>query len=172
MGEVFRARDTKLNRDVALKVLPQDSPAGMERLRRFEQEARAASQLNHPNIVTIYDIGIIDEVTYIVMELVEGRNLRDLTAERDPSLKEVARIGVKVAEGLAAAHDRGIIHRDLKPENVMVTADGFVKILDFGLAKLTAPIGDKDVTLPHSTPGAVLGTANYMSPEQAGAGAS
>src|SRR5205823_9730628 len=101
MGEVFHARDTKLNRDVALKVLPQDSPVGTERLRRFEQEAHAASQLNHPNIVTIYDIGQIDDVTYIVMELVEGRSLRDLTAERDLSLKQIARIGAKVAEGLA-----------------------------------------------------------------------
>ena len=167
MGEVFHARDTKLNRDVALKVLPQDSPAGVERLRRFEQEARAASQLNHPNIVTIYDIGQIDDVTFIVMELVKGRNLRDFTAERELPLKEVARLGAKVAEGLAAAHEGGIIHRDLKPENIMVTPDGFVKILDFGLAKLTITISDADVTLPHSVPGAVMGTVNYMSPEQA-----
>ena len=172
MGEVFHARDTKLNRDVALKVLLQDSSASPERLNRFELEARAASQLNHPNIVTIYDIGRIDEVTFIVMELVEGRNLRDLSAERDLPLREIARLVGKLAEGLAAAHDRGIIHRDLKPENVMVTPDGFVKILDFGLAKLTHPISDAEVTLPHSTPGAVLGTINYMSPEQARAGAS
>ena len=172
MGEVFHARDTKLNRDVALKVLPQDSPAGVERLRRFEQEARAASQLNHPNIVTIYDIGSIDNVTFIVMELVHGRSLRDLSAERDLPLREVARLGAKVAEGLSAAHERGIIHRDLKPENIMVTPDGFVKILDFGLAKLTTPISDADMTLPHSVPGAVMGTVNYMSPEQASAEAS
>ncbi|MEK6374017.1 MAG: protein kinase [Acidobacteriota bacterium] len=172
MGEVFHARDTKLNRDVALKVLPQDSPAGMERLRRFEQEARAASQLNHPNIVTIYDIGQIDGVTYIVMELVEGRSLRDLTAERALPLKQVARIGAKVAEGLAAAHERGITHRDLKPENVMVTPEGFVKILDFGLAKLTIATGDSDATVPHTTPGAIFGTVFYMSPEQAAGEAS
>src|SRR2546423_10049294 len=124
MGEVYHARDLKLQRDVALKVLPQDSSAGIERLRRFEQEARAASQLNHPNIVTVYDIGQIGDVTYIVMELVEGRNVRDLTAEREVPLKQVVRIGAKVAEGLAAAHERGIIHRDLKPENIMGTADG------------------------------------------------
>lgn len=172
MGEVFHARDTKLNRDVALKVLPQDSPAGMERLRRFEQEARAASQLNHPNIVTIYDIGQIEGVTYIVMELVEGRSLRDLTAERALPLKQVARIGAKVAEGLAAAHERGITHRDLKPENVMVTPEGFVKILDFGLAKLTIATGDSDATVPHTTPGAIFGTVFYMSPEQAAGEAS
>jgi serine/threonine protein kinase/tetratricopeptide (TPR) repeat protein len=169
MGEVFHARDTKLNRDVALKVLPQDSPVGVERLRRFEQEARAASQLNHPNIVTIYDIGRIDDITFIVMELINGRSVRDLTAERDLPLKEVARLGAKVAEGLAAAHERGIIHRDLKPENIMVTPDGFVKILDFGLAKLTTTISDAEVTLAHSVPGAVMGTVNYMSPEQASA---
>jgi serine/threonine protein kinase len=169
MGEVYRAQDTRLKREVALKILPEALAHDPVRRQRFEQEARAVAALNHPNIVTIYDIGRIDDITFIVMELINGRSLRDLTAERDLPLKEVARLGAKVAEGLAAAHERGIIHRDLKPENIMVTADGFVKILDFGLAKLTTTISDAEVTLAHSVPGAVMGTVNYMSPEQASA---
>jgi eukaryotic-like serine/threonine-protein kinase len=167
MGEVYRAFDRKLNREVALKILSADLASSAEHLRRFEQEARAASALNHPNIISIYDIGRAESLAYIVMELVDGQDVRTLTAEDTLNLKQILRIACKVADGLAAAHDRGIVHRDLKPENVMVSSDGFVKILDFGLAKLVTPWGAEDTTLPHTTPGAVFGTVGYMSPEQA-----
>lgn len=167
MGEVYRAHDPKLDREVALKVLSADLASSAEHLRRFEQEARAASALNHPNIISIYDIGRSDSTAYIVMELVEGKDLRSLTAEGPLPLKQTLRIASKVADGLAAAHERGIVHRDLKPENVMVSTAGFVKILDFGLAKLVRPWGADDPTVPHTSPGAIFGTAAYMSPEQA-----
>lgn len=167
MGEVYRARDPKLDRLVALKVLSPDLASSAEHLRRFEQEARAASALNHPNIISIYDVGRADSMAYIVMELIEGRDLRAMTAEGPLSLKQILRIVCKVADGLAAAHERGIVHRDLKPENVMVSSDGFVKILDFGLAKLIRPWGADEPTVPHTMPGAIFGTAGYMSPEQA-----
>ena len=167
MGEVYRARDERLQRDVALKILSTDVSGTGEPLRRFEQEARAASALNHPNIITIYDIGRVDSVAYIAMELIDGRDMRSLLSGDRLQLKNALRIAVKVADGLATAHDRGIVHRDLKPENVMVNRDGFVKILDFGLAKLVRPFTDTDTTLPHTTPGAVFGTVGYMSPEQA-----
>ncbi len=167
MGEVYRANDSKLGRQVALKILGADLASSVEHLRRFEQEARAASALNHPNIISIYDIGRNEAVAYIVMELVEGQDVRTLTAEETLGLKQILRIACKVADGLAAAHDRGIVHRDLKPENIMVSSDGFVKILDFGLAKLVTPWGAEETTLPHTTPGAVFGTVGYMSPEQA-----
>ncbi|HEU4522238.1 MAG TPA: protein kinase [Thermoanaerobaculia bacterium] len=169
MGEVYRARDERLARDIALKILSTDLSESGDHLRRFEQEARAASALNHPNIITIYDIGRIDSMAYIAMELIEGRDLRSMIAGTPLPLKQTMRIGVKVADGLAAAHERGIVHRDLKPENLMISRDGFVKILDFGLAKLVRPFTDKDTTLPHTTPGAVFGTVGYMSPEQAAA---
>ncbi|HUP49605.1 MAG TPA: protein kinase [Thermoanaerobaculia bacterium] len=169
MGEVYRARDERLGRDIALKILSTDLSAGAEHLRRFDQEARAASALNHPNIITIYDIGRVDTMAYIAMELIEGRDVRSMLAGEPVPLKQALRIAVKVADGLAAAHERGIVHRDLKPENVMVSRDGYVKILDFGLAKLVRPFTDKDTTLPHTTPGAVFGTVGYMSPEQAAA---
>ncbi len=167
MGEVYRAQDPRLGRDVALKVLSTDLAASGEHLRRFEQEARAASALNHPNIITIYDIGRSGSMSYIAMELIDGRDVRSMLAGEQIPLKQALRIAVKVADGLAAAHERGIVHRDLKPENVMVTREGFVKILDFGLAKLVRPFSDQDSTLPHTTPGAVFGTVGYMSPEQA-----
>jgi serine/threonine-protein kinase len=167
MGEVYRARDERLQRDVALKILSTDLSGTGEPLRRFEQEARAASALNHPNIITIYDIGRVDAMAYIAMELIDGRDMRSLLSGDRLQLKNALRIAVKVADGLATAHDRGIVHRDLKPENVMVNRDGFVKILDFGLAKLVRPFTDTDTTLPHTTPGAVFGTVGYMSPEQA-----
>ncbi len=166
MGEVYRARDERLSRDVALKILSSDVGAA-EALRRFEQEARAASALNHPNIITIYDIGRFDEIAYIAMELIEGRDLRSLMAGERMQLKQILRIAVKVTDGLAAAHERGIVHRDLKPENLMITRDGYVKILDFGLAKLVRPISASEATLPLTTPGVVFGTVGYMSPEQA-----
>ncbi|HEY8712417.1 MAG TPA: serine/threonine-protein kinase, partial [Thermoanaerobaculia bacterium] len=167
MGEVYRARDEKLNRDVALKILSADLAANAEHLRRFQQEAHAASALNHPNIITIYDIGHFDGTAYISMELVDGQDLRSAQAGQRMPIKNVLRVAVKVSDGLAAAHERGIVHRDLKPENVMISRDGFVKILDFGLAKLVRPITESQTTAPHTTPGAVFGTVAYMSPEQA-----
>jgi len=168
MGEVYRARDTKLDRDVALKILPPDV-ASAESLRRFEQEARAASSLNHPNIVAIYDVGRVESIAYIAMELVEGQTLRGLMASGPMQVKEALRIAAKVADVLASAHERGVTHRDLKPENVMIARDGYVKLLDFGLAKvrLTITSGDRTQPLTHTTAGHVFGTASYMSPEQA-----
>ena len=167
MGEVYRARDERLGRDVALKILSGELSQSTDHLRRFEQEARAASALNHPNIITIYDIGSFDSMAYIAMELIEGRDVRSMVTGEALPLRQALRIAVKVADGLAAAHERGIVHRDLKPENVMMSRDGFVKILDFGLAKLVVPFTDLDTTVPHTTPGAVFGTVGYMSPEQA-----
>jgi serine/threonine protein kinase/tetratricopeptide (TPR) repeat protein len=167
MGEVYRARDDRLNRDLALKVLLGDLASSSEHIRRFQQEAHAASALNHPNIITIYDIGTLDDTAYIAMELVDGQDLRSFQAGERLPFKQALRIGVKLADGLAAAHERGIVHRDLKPENVMISRDGFVKILDFGLAKLVRPITETQTTAPHTTPGAVFGTVSYMSPEQA-----
>ncbi|HVS31673.1 MAG TPA: tetratricopeptide repeat protein [Thermoanaerobaculia bacterium] len=169
MGEVYRAVDERLQREVALKILATGPSSSSEHLRRFEQEARAASALNHPNIITIYDIGRVDPISYIAMELIDGRDVRGMLTGERMQLKAALRIAVKVADGLGAAHDRGIVHRDLKPENLMVNRDGFVKILDFGLAKLVRPFTDTDTdtTVPHTTPGAVFGTVGYMSPEQA-----
>jgi tetratricopeptide (TPR) repeat protein/TolB-like protein len=168
MGEVYRARDTKLDRDVALKILPPDV-ASAEALRRFEQEARAASSLNHPNIVAIYDVGRVGSIAYIAMELVEGQTLRGLMAAGPMPMKDAMRVAAKVADVLAAAHERGVIHRDLKPENVMISREGYVKLLDFGLAKvrLSFASGDRTQPLTHTTAGHVFGTASYMSPEQA-----
>jgi eukaryotic-like serine/threonine-protein kinase len=168
MGEVYRARDTKLDRDIALKVLPPDV-ASAEALRRFEQEARAASALNHPNIVAIYDVGRIESIAYIAMELVEGQTLRGLMASGPMPMKEAVRVAGKVADVLASAHERGVTHRDLKPENVMISRDGYVKLLDFGLAKVRIMFasGDRTQPLTHTTAGHVFGTAAYMSPEQA-----
>ncbi len=173
MGEVYRARDTRLGRDVAVKILPGQVASDSERLHRFEKEARAASALNHPNIVTIHDIGREGGVSYIAMELVEGASLRDLLAEGSLPAKTLLTLAAQTAEGLARAHEAGIIHRDLKPENLMVTRDGFVKILDFGLAKLTGPpkgFGEatQAATVTAGTEaGVVMGTVSYMSPEQA-----
>ena len=173
MGEVYRARDSRLSREVAIKVLPIASATDPDRRARFEQEARSASALNHPNILTIYDIGEADGTIYIAMELVEGRTLRELVASGEPlPTKRLLDIAVQTAEGLAKAHSAGIVHRDLKPENLMISKDGFVKILDFGLAKLTEPVSQAASVLPTAIaqptqPGTVMGTAGYMSPEQA-----
>jgi len=172
MGEVYRARDTRLGRDVAIKVLPAELSADRDRLARFEQEARSASALNHPHIVTIYDIGSEGPVSYMAMELVEGKSLRDMLATGLLPIRRVLQIGAQIAEGLARAHAAGIVHRDLKPENVMVTKDGFVKILDFGLAKLVVEASGEVSAMPtqaraETLPGTVLGTVTYMSPEQA-----
>jgi serine/threonine protein kinase len=137
MGEVYRARDPRLGREVALKVLPGELSSDPGRLKRFEKEARSASALNHPNIVTIYDLGQADSVSWIAMEFVEGKTLRELLFSGPLAIRKVLSIAAQVADGLARAHEAGIVHRDLKPENVMVTKEGLVKILDFGLAKLT-----------------------------------
>ncbi len=175
MGEVYRARDTRLQREVALKVLPADVAADPERLRRFEAEARAASALNHPNIVTVYEVGSADGISYIAMELVEGKTLRELLSKGPLPLKRTLEIAARVTDGLARAHEAGVVHRDMKPENVMVTKDGSVKILDFGLAKraraaLEPGAGESQTTVTVGTePGVVLGTVRYMSPEQAAA---
>jgi len=173
MGEVYRAVDTRLGRSVAIKVLPESLSSETDRIRRFEKEARAASSLNHPNIVTIYDIGKADARAYIAMEMVEGKTLRELLHTGPVPLRKLLSLAAQVADGLANAHEAGIVHRDLKPENLMVTRDGFAKILDFGLAKLTQA-GEKDSAesaLPTQTrgtePGVVMGTVGYMSPEQA-----
>ena len=171
MGEVYRARDATLKRDVAIKVLPEYWSRDPERLRRFEQEAQATAALNHPNIVSIFHVGQYDGSPYIVTELLQGETLRDRLRKGPMRLREVLDHGVELARGLAAAHDAGIIHRDLKPDNVWVTKDGRIKILDFGLAKLdptkAASTDAETVSLePQSHPGQVLGTVGYMSPEQ------
>jgi Tol biopolymer transport system component len=173
MGEVYRARDARLGREVAIKVLPSALSEDPERLKRFEREARSASSLNHPNIVTIYEIGGEGGVSFIAMELVSGESLRELLFKGPLSVRRLLQIGAQIADGLAKAHGAGIVHRDLKPENLMVTEDGHVKILDFGLAKLTQPDasgseGTQAPTVSGATEeGVILGTAGYMSPEQA-----
>ena len=164
---MYCARDAKLGREVALKVLPAELSSNPEALRRFEQEARAASALNHPNIVTIYEISEAENFAWIAMELVDGEDLRTMLGREPMTLKNALRIATKIADGLAAAHERGIVHRDLKPDNVMVTSDGFVKILDFGLAKQLRVLTSDETTVPHTSPGTIFGTVGYMSPEQA-----
>jgi tetratricopeptide (TPR) repeat protein len=171
MGEVYRARDLTLGRAVAIKVLRGSTSKDPDRLARFEQEARSASALNHPNIVTIHEIGSVDGIRYIAMELVEGKTLRQLLLEGPLMTRRALQLAAQAAGGLAEAHDAGIVHRDLKPENIMVTRDGRVKILDFGLAKLVGPVDEDAITESgeaHETePGRILGTVRYMSPEQA-----
>ncbi|HKV99716.1 MAG TPA: protein kinase [Vicinamibacterales bacterium] len=171
MGEVYRARDLTLGRDVALKVLPAEFARDRERLQRFEQEARSASSLSHPGIVAIHELGEADGQPFISMELVEGQTLRQLLAGPPLAPKRVLQIAAQVADALAKAHAAGIVHRDLKPANVMVTNDGHAKILDFGLAKLLDrnDVDSSQSTLTHldTQPGTVLGTVGYMSPEQA-----
>src|SRR4051794_10997855 len=172
MGEVYRASDERLGREVAVKVLPAGFSADPDRLKRFALEARAASALNHPNILTIFDIGTADGSPYLVSELLEGSTLREMLRQQQQiPMRKALEISVQIANGLSAAHEKGIVHRDLKPENVFILKGGRVKILDFGLAKLierSASSGSgKSVTMPTGTdPGTVLGTAGYMSPEQ------
>jgi eukaryotic-like serine/threonine-protein kinase len=172
MGEVYRARDERLKRDVAIKVLPVSFSTDPDRLRRFEQEAQAASSLNHPNILAIFDIGISGDAPYIVSELLEGETLRARLAGGAFTPRKALGHALQIAHGLAAAHEKGIVHRDLKPENIFVTKDGRIKVLDFGLAKLTQPetgTGPQSAlpTMSGGTePGVVLGTLGYMSPEQ------
>src|SRR5215472_16392970 len=170
MGEVYRADDPRLQRYVALKVLPAFVSRDPDRLRRFEQEARAAGALNHPNIVAVFDVGTHEGVPYLITELLEGSSLRARMVGPIPARKATD-YGVQIAQGLAAAHQKGIVHRDLKPENIFICRDGRAKILDFGLAKLTAPEpSDATVTslggIEQTGSGVVLGTAGYMSPEQ------
>jgi eukaryotic-like serine/threonine-protein kinase len=171
MGEVWRARDSRIGREVAIKVLPIAVATDAERLRRFQQEARTAGTLNHPNLVTIFELGTEDGAPYIVMELLEGETLRErIGSDSTPRipLRKTVDLSMQIASGLAAAHEKQIVHRDLKPENIYITRDGRVKLLDFGLAKLTAS-GDTAESLTQqrdTAPGTVVGTAGYMSPEQ------
>ncbi len=170
MGEVYRARDSRLDRVIAIKILPTSYSADTERLQRFVQEARSAAALNHPNILSIFDIGEDRGAPYIVSELLEGQTLRERIRSGPLSSRKAIDYALQVARGLAAAHERGIVHRDLKPENLFLTSDDRVKILDFGLAKLTRPetnAGGEEPTLQVNTePGQVMGTVGYMSPEQ------
>jgi Tol biopolymer transport system component len=172
MGEVYRARDTRLDRDVAIKVMPAEFAADPDRLRRFEQEARAVAALNHPNILAIHDVGTHEGAPYIVAELLEGESLHDRLRSGGLPVRKAVETAVQIAHGLAAAHEKGIIHRDLKPANVFVTKDGHVKILDFGVAKLIHPEVKVDpyakttTSGPTTEAGAVVGTAGYISPEQ------
>src|SRR5213594_3919632 len=177
MGEVYLAQETKLDRKIALKILPADLAANQDRMRRFTQEAKAAAALNHPNIATIHEIGESDGVNFIAMEFIDGATLRERIHQGQTDLSKLLRYLQHTADGLAKAHAAGIVHRDLKPDNIMVTRDGHAKLLDFGLAKLVEPQGDpltsSDVlasdmaTALHSAPGLVRGTAGYMAPEQA-----
>ncbi|MGH9512019.1 MAG: protein kinase domain-containing protein [Terriglobales bacterium] len=171
MGEVYRARDTRLGREVAVKVLPASFSTETDRLQRFAQEARAAAALNHPNILSIFDIGEERGNPYVVSELLEGETLRERLRTGPLSIRKAIDYALQTARGLAAAHEKGIVHRDLKPENLFITNDGRVKILDFGLAKLTQPeadFGSADAPTMHAAtePGLVMGTVGYMSPEQ------
>jgi serine/threonine protein kinase/Tol biopolymer transport system component len=171
MGEVYRARDARLGRDVAIKVLPAAFSNDPERLNRFEQEARAAAALNHPNILAVYDVGTHDGSPYIVSELLAGETLRERLSQGALPVRKAIEHAVQICHGLAAAHETGITHRDLKPENIFLTTDGRVKILDFGLAKLTQPepalanMSALATTPPNTVPGVVLGTVGYMAPE-------
>jgi len=172
MGEVYRALDSRLNREVAIKMLPVEFASDAERLRRFEQEARATSALNHPNILTIYDIGKYEDAPFIVAELLEGEELRAQLDEGPLSVRQAMDYAQQITSGLASAHEKGITHRDLKPENLFVTKDGRVKILDFGLAKLKLQklAESVDTAAPtdvrQTEAGMVMGTVGYMSPEQ------
>jgi len=178
MGEVYRAQDTKLGRDVAVKVLPKSFASQQERLGRFEQEARTLATLNHPNILVIHDSGVHDGAPYLVSEILEGQTLRDALKNGPLPPRRAMEYAIQIAHGLAAAHDKGVIHRDLKPENLFITLDGRVKILDFGLAKLQersdgsadsttlAPSAQATVARQATEPGLILGTPGYMSPEQ------
>ena len=170
MGEVYRARDSRLKREVAIKVLPQAMSLDADRLRRFEQEALATAALNHPNILAVFDIGAVEGSPYVVSELLEGETLRERLRSGSVAVRKALDYALQIAHGLAAAHEKGIVHRDLKPENLFLTKDGRLKILDFGLAKLTQAEPGAHTSLPtvtHGTEaGVVLGTAGYMSPEQ------
>jgi eukaryotic-like serine/threonine-protein kinase len=167
MGEVYRARDMRLDRDVAIKVIPELVSLDPERLLRFEQEAKAAAALNHPNILAVYQMGTYLGMPYLVSELLEGKTLTEFIRRGPLTLRKAINLGVQIAHGLAAAHDKGIVHRDLKPDNLFVTIDGRVKILDFGLAKVILPRQSAhNLAVTITLPGVALGTIGYMSPEQ------
>ena len=170
MGAVYKARDIHLDRSVALKMLPGESVANSERKRRFALEAKAASALNHPNIITIYDIDVADGVDFIAMEYVAGHTLADLILPGGMEPARAIQFGAQIADALATAHQSGIVHRDLKPSNIMVNEQGRVKVLDFGLAKLIEPLsgeGGAQTAAAQTCEGAILGTVSYMAPEQA-----
>ena len=173
MGEIYHARDTRLKRDIAIKVLPEKWTKNESAVKRFMQEAHSASALNHPNILTIYDIGKHEDIHFIATEFVKGHTLRTHIENKNLDLNKALDIGVQVASALVAAHEANIVHRDIKPENIMVRRDGYVKVLDFGLAKLIEKEREEidaefaDVFQAKTIPGMILGTANYMSPEQA-----
>jgi Tol biopolymer transport system component len=167
MGEVYRARDTRLGRDVAVKILPPAFAADTDRLRRFEQEARSVASLSHPNVVAVHDVGAENGLRFLVTEFLEGKTLRERLQEGALPVSKAVEYALQVARGLAGAHDRGIVHRDLKPENIFLTRDGHAKLLDFGLAKVQSMAASADVTAAsHTSAGVVLGTAGYMAPEQ------
>src|SRR6476620_3989404 len=171
MGEVYRARDMRLDREVAVKVLPERLAEDPAALSRFEREAKALAALSHPNVLTILDFGQQDRIAYAVMELLEGETLRSRLVQAQMSWREAADLGYELADGLAAAHSRGIVHRDLKPENIFLTSNGRAKILDFGLARRDGPPELQDQTHQQTQtqmtePGSVMGTVGYMSPEQ------
>ena len=169
MGEVYRATDTRLGRDIALKILPSEVAADSQRISRFHREARAVAALNHPNIVTIFSVDESDGVHFLTMELVDGRPLDQVIPTEGFPAERVIELAVPLAQAIAAAHDKGLVHRDLKPANIMLTADGRVKVLDFGLAKDLRPVRQEDETATsfgRTQQGVVVGTPLYMSPEQ------
>ena len=171
MGEVFLAEDTKLNRKAALKILPSEFAADTDRMNRFVREAQSASALNHPNIITIYEIGESEGTHFIATEFIDGKTLNEYKQANPLNYKSTLEIAIQVASALDEAHHAGIVHRDIKPDNVMIRSNGLAKILDFGIAKLSTPktTGGEDATAIKggTSPGMIIGTANYMSPEQA-----
>ena len=166
MGLVFRARDTRLGREVALKTLPPESLADPSRRQRFEAEARAASALNHPNVVSVFDVGTENGTPFLVTELLSGETLREKLKRGPLPPRKVIELAVQAAHGLAAVHDKGLVHRDLKPDNLFITREGSLKILDFGVARTTESATPPAGTLPLTQSGAIMGTAGYMAPEQ------
>src|SRR5262245_56915015 len=171
MGEVYRARDTKLKRDVAIKILPDEFARDVDRVSRFQREAEALAALNHQNIGSIYDIQQIGEARFLVLELVEGETLQERLRQGPIAVEEALAIGKQIAEALEVAHERGVVHRDLKPANIKLTPDEKAKVLDFGLAKAFQPqsataLSNSPTLMSASMPGVIVGTAAYMSPEQ------
>src|SRR5438045_1951943 len=167
MGEVYLAEDTSLGRKIALKILPSDVASNPDRMRRFEQEARSAASLNHPNIAHIYEIGKTDDFRFIAMEYVSGISLDEKIGGQPMAVAEIVQVGLQIADALDEAHSNGIVHRDIKSANIMLDGRGRVKVLDFGLAKMAQDYGSEAPTAVKTQSGIVMGTAAYMSPEQA-----